>query len=186
LLIEARPGYICFQVDGKHAHKLFKNESGGHRWQRIPPTERKGRRHTSTITVAVLREPNPTEISIDYSKLRITTCRGSGSGGQHRNTTDSAVQLKYENIAVRCESERSQKQNKDTAISILKAKLLEQKETKSRGNTNNARKDQIGSGMRGDKIRTIRVFDNNVKNHKNNKSIKYNKYERGYIEGLFQ
>ncbi len=185
LLLEARSGFICFQVSGKNAEQAFKHEAGGHRWQRIPPTERKGRRHTSTITVAVLREPKATEVSIDYSMLEVKMCRGSGPGGQHRNTTDSAVQMKYGDITVRCESERSQKQNKESAMSLLRAKLLEAKQSRAQGATNKQRQDQIGSGMRGDKIRTIRVFDNQVKDHKTNRKMKFDKYERGFIDGLF-
>jgi peptide chain release factor 1 len=186
LLLESRPGFICFQVSGKNAVNAFKYEAGGHRWQRIPPTEHKGRRHTSTITVAVLREPKSTEISIDYNKLEVSTCRGSGPGGQHRNTTDSAVILKYENITVRCESERSQKQNKESAMALLRAKLLEAKESAIQGATNSRRKNQIGSGQRGDKVRTIRVFDNQVKDHRTNRKMKFDKYKRGFVDGLYR
>lgn len=183
-LLEARPGFICFQVAGKDAYNAFRQEAGGHRWQRIPPTERRGRRHTSTITVAVLREPTNAEVSLDHSKLEISTCRGSGAGGQHRNVTDSAVQIKYEDIIVRCESERSQHQNKESALALLKAKLLQAQEAKAQNKENSQRKKQIGSGMRGDKIRTIRVFDNQVKDHKTNHNMKFDKYERGFIDDL--
>lgn len=183
-LIESRPGFICLQVTGKNADKAFQYESGGHRWQRVPPTERKGRKHTSTITVAVLREPKATEVHIDNNKLEITTCRGSGPGGQHRNTCDSAVQIKYGDIIVRCESERSQKQNKETAMSLLRAKILQEKESKSKASFNSSRKKQIGTGQRGDKVRTIRVFDNQVKDHVTGRSTKYNKYERGDLKEL--
>lgn len=183
-LLETRPGFICFQVTGKDAYNAFKNEAGGHRWQRIPPTERRGRRHTSTITVAVLREPTGTEILLDHSKLEISMCRGSGAGGQHRNVTDSAVQIRYGDIIVRCESERSQHQNKESALSLLKAKLLEAKEAELQSKENKKRKRQIGSGMRGDKIRTIRVFDNQVKDHCTNNKMKFDKYERGFIDDL--
>jgi len=182
--IELRPGFICVQISGPTAEEDFRHESGGHRWQRIPPTEKKGRRHTSTITVAVLREPEPAEVELDYNKLEMSTCRGSGKGGQHRNVTDSAVQIKYNNIIVRCESERSQHQNKRAAIAVLRARLLNQKEEQQGQIVNQARKNQIGSGMRGDKIRTVRVFDNQVKDHATNKKMSYEKYKRGFIEKL--
>jgi len=152
----------------------------------VPPTENKGRRHTSTITVAVLREPKATEIKIDYSKLEVSVCRGSGAGGQKRNVTDSAVQIRYENIIIRCESERSQHQNKASAMSLLKAKLLVAKQERESGKENNKRKDQIGTGMRGDKIRTIRVFDNQVKDHRLKTKMRFTDYEQGHIDSLYK
>lgn len=183
-IIDLRPGFVCLQVSGKKSYNLFKNEAGGHRWQRIPPTERRGRKHTSTITVAVLREPTQSEVKIDQNKLKITTCKGSGPGGQHRNTTDSAVQIQYEDITIRCESERSQHQNKATALCLLRAKILEKQESLVISSANKKRKDQIGSGMRGDKRRTIRVFDDQVVDHESNKTMKYSKYKRGNIKDI--
>jgi peptide chain release factor 1 len=184
-LIDARPGFICIQVSGHNAYDAFRYEAGGHRWQRVPPTEQKGRRHTSTITVAVLREPKPTEVVLDDNKLIIHTCRGSGNGGQKRNVTDSAVQIRYDNIMVRCESERSQKQNKEHALALLRAKLLAAKEHQQLSTTNTNRKSQIGSGQRGDKVRTIRVFDNQVKDHQTGISIRFDKYEKGFVDLLY-
>src|SRR3990167_10512299 len=91
-LLDRRSGYMCFKVSGKDAYEYFKNEAGGHRWQRIPPTERKGRVQTSTITVAVLEEVNPKDIQISDKDLDWRFTRGTGPGGQHKNKTDTAVQ----------------------------------------------------------------------------------------------
>jgi len=120
-LVEARPGFAILRIHGCRAKKLFRQESGGHRWQRIPPTERRGRYHTSTVTVAVLSEPTERELHIDQRDLEWKTCRGSGAGGQHRNKTDSAVQLRYKpsGLSVRVESERSQTKNKVSALALL-------------------------------------------------------------------
>lgn len=98
--------------------------------------------------------------------------------------TDSAVQINYEDITVRCESERSQRLNKELALSLLKARLFEQQESVKHQKQNKKRKKQIGSGMRGDKIRTIRVFDNQVKNHLNNKKMRFSQYEKGFINEI--
>ena len=183
-LVESRPGFVCFKVTGKGSVAAFKHEGGGHRWQRIPPNEKRGRRHTSTITVAVLREPNVGEVEIDQKDLVVATCRGSGAGGQHRNVTDSAVQISYRGITVRCESERSQHKNKAMAMSILRARVLAREEEVAVSSENKSRKKQVGSGMRGDKVRTIRVFADQVKDHRTGKKMKYAKYARGFVEGL--
>lgn len=183
-LIESRSGFIRFKVSGKNAVKAFSSEAGGHRWQRIPPTEKRGRRQTSTITVAVLKEPSVGEVSIDNSRLRISTCRGSGAGGQHRNVTDSAVQIVYGDISIRCESERSQHRNKQMAMSVLMAKLYEIEQNRISSSQNGKRKEQVGTGMRGDKVRTIRVFDDSVVNHLNGKRMKYKKYSRGFLADI--
>lgn len=135
--------------------------------------------------MAVLREPEASEVDIDYSKLEVSACRGSGAGGQHRNTTDSAVQIKYGDLMVRCESERSQHRNKATAMALLRTKLLVEQESKTSQEANQDRKQQVGSGMRGDKIRTIRVFDNQVKDHMTKKKMRFSDYERGQVELLY-
>lgn len=161
--------------------KVFADESGGHRWQRIPPTERRDRVHTSTITVAVLSEPSETELVIRDDDLEFKTCRGSGAGGQHRNMTDSAVQVKHlpTGLMVRCESERSQHQNKATALSLLRARLWESKNSGEVAARANDRKQQVGSGMRGDKRRTIRQQDGQVKDHVTDRTWRYEDYVRG-------
>jgi len=186
-LIDVRLGFICFRVLGKGALKRFKNESGGLRWQRIPPTEKKGRVHTSTITVAVLREVEPSEVDINEKDLDWKACRGSGAGGQHRNVTDSAVQLTHKptGIQIRCEAGRSQSQNKEQALQILGAKLKQAEEERAIKKVNSSRRSQVGSGMRGDKTRTIRLQDDTVTDHTTNKKMSAKKYMKGQIECLY-
>jgi peptide chain release factor 1 len=184
-VIENQPGFISFKISGKKAEKIFKNEAGGHRWQRIPETEKRGRVHTSTITVAVLDDSKEQSIDILDSDLEWNTRRGSGPGGQHRNKTDSCVDLKHlpTGIVVSIDG-RSQHKNKRKALEILKNKLEEIQFKQASTNENKNRKNQIGCGMRGDKRRTIRVQDNLVTDHILNKKISYKDYSRGKIDKL--
>jgi len=186
-VLEQRPNILIFRVTGNDAARAFHNEGGGMRWQRVPPTERKGRVHTSTVTVAVLREPTPAEVLINPSDLDYKTCRGSGAGGQHRNTTDSAVQLTHKptGIMVRVESERSQHQNKETALSLLRARLLEQQQMSLAQKHNGKRRNQVGSGMRGDKRRTCQVQNGQVTDHVTGKKLSLDKYLRGCVDDLW-
>lgn len=180
-LVDSTDSSVVLQVSGKLAEQIFKNEPGGHRWQRIPPTEKRGRVHTSTVTVAVMKEPQNSELKIEDRDLQITTCRGSGAGGQHRNKTDSAVQIKHipTGLIVRCETERSQMQNRETALQILRARLLEKKISGENSKTEKERKNQVGSGMRGDKRRTIRQQDGQVNDHVTGKAWRYEDYIKG-------
>lgn len=172
---------IVLKVSGKTAATVFRDEAGGHRWQRVPPTEKRGRVHTSTVTVAVMREPEPHQFKLDERDLEITTCRGSGAGGQHRNVTDSAVQVKHKptGVMVRCETERSQMQNKATALALLRARLAERAESDRASKVADSRKAQVGSGMRGDKRRTIRQQDNQVNDHLTGRFWRYEEYVKG-------
>lgn len=187
-LITSRAGYISCKVTGKNAWKIFQHETGGHRWQRIPPTEKRGRVQTSTITVAVLKhaQNHISDVTIDPKDLDVKTCRGSGKGGQHRNVTDSAVQVTHipSGISVRVENGRSQHANKETAIESIQAQLKAARDTKHLETQNNQRKQQVGSGMRGDKIRTIRTQDDTVVNHVTGNRCRYKKYARGDFSGL--
>lgn len=160
---------------------MFANEAGGHRWQRIPPTEKRGRVQTSTVTVAVLPVPTAVQVILPEKELRITICRGSGAGGQHRNVTDNAVQILHipTGILVRSESGRSQHLNKDMAMEALRARIHARESTRAYDERRGERKRQIGSGMRADKRRTIRVKDGTVKDHVTGKSWDYKKYRRG-------
>ncbi len=180
-LLTQRPGLVVFKVSGKKAFATFANEAGGHRWQRIPPTEKKGRRQTSTITVAVLQVPQDSELRIDDKDLVWKTCRGSGAGGQHRNVTDSAVQLAHvpSGISVRCESERSQHFNRVAALQVLRARLLAAQKGKVENARSTTRRAQIGSGMRADKRRTVRVQDQTVVDHVTGTSWHLRDYLRG-------
>lgn len=160
---------------------MFRDEPGGHRWQRVPPTEKRGRIHTSTVTVAVLPEPTDTEVKLLESDLEWSYCRGSGKGGQHRNVTDSAVQLRHKpsGLMVRCESERSQPQNKRTALALLRAKLWALQHEAEVGARADDRRQQVGSGMRGDKWRTIRTQDGVVTDHVTGRRWRYRDYVKG-------
>lgn len=138
------------------------------------------------MTVAVLRTPKPIELSIPEKDLLYRTCRGSGAGGQHRNVTDSAVQLTHlpTGLTVRCESERSQTQNKSQALEVLRARLLDQV-TRAQGSSVAAtRKEQVGCGARGDKVRTIALQRDQVTDHRTNKQITAKAFLRGDLVGL--
>jgi peptide chain release factor 1 len=161
---------------------MFAHEAGGHRWQRVPPNEKRGRVHTSTVTVAVLEEPTEIEMPRpDPADLDISTCRASGSGGQHVQKTDSAVQIHHipTGIIVRCETERSQSYNKATALSIMRARLHERQLRESHAQRADDRRRQIGSGQRGDKRRTIAVQRDSVVDHVTGRSWRFEDYMRG-------
>ena len=181
-LIDERPGLIIFRATGLAVDDVFKDEAGGHRWQRQPPNDKRGRIHTSTVTVAVLREPDHSQLApLRECDLEITTCRGSGPGGQARNKTESAVQVKHlpTKLFVRSDSERSQSQNKATAIALLRAKLWAGESAARREGEAAARKQQVGSGMRGDKRRTIRVQDGQVHDHITGRRWDFKNYVKG-------
>ena len=186
-VLERQSGYISFSVSGDNAKNLFAHETGGHRVQRVPPNEKKGRRHTSTITVAVLSDEKSSEVEIDPKDLRWKFCRGSGKGGQHRNKTDSAVQLTHipTGMSVRCENERDQHKNKKMALKWLTERMSSIQKSSFDKKQNNTRKTQVGSGMRADKIRTIRMQDNIVSDHITGKKISFSRYEKGEFNGLF-
>lgn len=169
------------RFSGKHAAKTFQDETGGHRWQRVPPTERHGRIHTSTITVAVLPEPTVLEVQLDERDLEETMMRGSGAGGQHRNKTDSAVRLRHRptGLVVRCESERDQSQNRRVARGVMRARLWELEQTRVGEARDATRWAQVGSGMRGDKRRTVRTQDDQVVDAVSGQSWRFKDYERG-------
>lgn len=186
-ILDYRPGFATLKISGKKVFKAFEKEPGGHRWQRVPPTEKRGRVHTSTITVVVLPEPKEHEVEINMKDVEIKATRGSGAGGQHRNKTDTAIQLwhKPSGIQVRSESCKSQHQNKEIALAILRAKLLRLSEERQYEKISKERRKQAGSGMRGDKIRTIRLQDDTVIDHDSNKKISAKKYLRGGIDLLY-
>ena len=170
-------------MTGKDAAKAFKNEAGGHRWQRVPPTERKGRVHTSTVTVSVLPELTQSELRLNERDLHFKATRGSGPGGQHRNKTASAIQLMHipTGISVRVESEKSQHRNKEAARSLLRARLQEAENNKKDRAVNSRRKAQVGSGQRADKRRTVRLQANQVVDHVTGKRTSARKYLRGSV-----
>ena len=172
---------IVLKISGKKSQEIFKNESGGHRWQRVPSNEKRGRVHTSTVTVAVMQEATSIDIKLDDKDLEYSICCSGGSGGQNVNKVSSAVQIKHKptGLFVRCESERSQLHNKASALQLLRARLLEKKIAETSTLRSNERASQVGSGMRGDKRRTIRQQDNQVNDHLTGKSWRYEDYVKG-------
>ncbi len=159
---------VIFDVRGRGAFSRFKFESGVHRVQRVPVTESSGRIHTSTATVAVLPEIDEVEIQIDSNDLEIVAYGASGPGGQHMQKNATAIRVTYKptGMVVACESERSQAQNKVRALSILRARLYEQERRKQEAEVAQARRSQVGTGERSEKIRTYNFPQNRVTDHR--------------------
>ncbi len=164
---------ISFMITGKGAYSRLKFESGVHRVQRVPDTEASGRIHTSTATVAVLPVVEDVEIDINPADIKMEVFRSSGAGGQHINKTSSAVRLIHEptGIVVECQTERSQFQNKDNAMRMLKTKLYDIEKQKQDSAVANARKSQVGSGDRSEKIRTYNYPQGRITDHRIGLSI---------------
>ncbi len=163
---------IVFELDGPGAYDELQNEGGVHRVQRIPKTEKQGRVHTSTATVAVLLKPKKTEFTINPADLRIDTYRSSGAGGQYVNKTESAIRITHipTNTVVTCQTERNQQQNKETAMSILAARILQKQEEDNLSSLSAERRDQIGWAKRSEKIRTYNYPQNRITDHRIGKS----------------
>lgn len=163
---------IVFEIAGIGAFDKLQNEGGVHRVQRIPKTEKQGRVHTSTVTVAVLQKPKKTEASFSPSDLQIDTYRASGPGGQYVNKTESAIRITHKptGIVVTSQTERSQLQNKENALSILAAKLLRAQEEADLSKLSEERRQQIGWAKRSEKIRTYNFPQNRLTDHRIGKS----------------
>jgi peptide chain release factor 1 len=164
---------IIFTVEGSDVFRHLKYESGVHRVQRVPSTESSGRIHTSTATVAVLPEAEEVDIDIDPNDLRIDVYRSSGPGGQSVNTTDSAVRITHipTDLTVSCQDEKSQHKNKSKAMRILRARLQEKKEQEKQQERAEARKSQVGTGDRSEKIRTYNFPQGRVSDHRINLTV---------------
>src|SRR5579872_6365832 len=173
---------VTLHVQGEGAYGCLKFEAGVHRVQRVPKTETAGRVHTSTATVAVLPEAEEVDVSINPADLRIDVFRASGAGGQHVNTTDSAVRITHipTGVVVSCQDERSQHKNKTKALKVLQSRLLAFEKEKQAAQVGKQRKEMVGRGMRAEKARTYNFPQNRVTDHQADITLKNLDY---FVEG---
>ncbi len=163
---------VVAQITGPEIYDMLKNEAGVHRVQRIPKTEKSGRVHTSTASVAVLKTVSESEIKIESKDLKIDTFRSSGAGGQNVNKVETAIRITHlpTGFVVACQSQRSQSQNREVAMNILRAKLSEMQKEKITGETMAERRAQIGTADRAEKIRTYNFPQDRITDHRIGKS----------------
>jgi peptide chain release factor 1 len=179
---------IIYSISGNNVYENLRYESGVHRVQRVPTTEASGRIHTSAVTVAVLPEADETEIDIKTEDLRIDVMRAGGPGGQCVNTTDSAVRITHipSGLSVHCQDEKSQIKNKAKAMRILRARIYEMEEARAASERAEARKNQVGSGDRSERIRTYNFPQNRLTDHRINLTLyKLDMVMQGDVGELF-
>ena len=180
---------ITFMVTGKGVYSKLKYESGVHRVQRVPDTESSGRIHTSTVTVAVLPEAEDVEVEINPADLRIDTYRASGAGGQHVNKTESAIRITHipTGVVAECQTERSQTMNKETAMRMLRTKIYDMELEKQQKEVASARKQQVGTGDRSEKIRTYNYPQGRITDHRIGYSVfQMEAFLNGGIEDMIE
>lgn len=179
---------VSFLISGEDVYKVLKYESGVHRVQRVPETESQGRIHTSTATVAVLPEAEEVDIEIKNEDLEITTTRASGAGGQHVNTTDSAVQMTHlpTGVTVYCADERSQHKNRAKALTVLRSRLLEQKQREEQEKYAAHRRSQVGTGDRSERIRTYNFPQSRLTDHRIGLSLSLPGIVEGNLDELVE
>jgi peptide chain release factor 1 len=184
--VDWRDGFVQLKISGKGVKKFFENEIGGHRWQRVPPTEKNGRVHTSTVKVVIIEEyENSNKILLNDKDIERRYTKGTGAGGQRKNKVETCVVLTHKptKISVRIDG-RDRSKNEIEARKCLLQKLQDLDNKKFQQNLSQNIQQQIGTFRRGDKIRTYRVTDNIVNDHITNKSVTLKEVEKGFINLL--
>lgn len=184
-MLDLRPGLVVIRYQGTGVRAAFAPEAGGHRTQRVPPTEKRGRVQSSTVTVSVLPEPTEAELRIAPHELKYETYRGSGPGGQHRNKTESAVRVTHLPTGVSaCSETKCQHRNRELALRALRSRIAQAKRDKDDRARNDTRRAQVGTAMRSDKIRTIAYQRGRVENHLNGRRASLDRWLKGWVEDV--